>query len=137
MVSHSQRRGVHFCWVPALPGPVGGGAGNENSDLAAVPARDYYSHFSAALRRRWLTSRMKKLKIHSNAGGSWQNIGTSKLRASNALFLLGVKDSVSVWSQRLCFYLEYLLPTESVPCYRGPLTIECPYKLNDFLFNSQ
>ena len=39
-----------------------------------IPARDYYSHFSAALRRRWFTS--------------WQNIVTNKLRAVKDCFSL-------------------------------------------------
>ena len=74
---------AHFCWAPSHDNI----AGNEEADLEIVapanthryigptflPERDYYSHFSAALRNQWLAS--------------WQNIDTNKLRT--------VKNSVS------------------------------------------
>ena len=88
-------KALHFCWVPGTVGVTGNGkAATTHNRIAPTRllARDYYSHFSAALRRRWLTSK--------------QNIGTNKLRA--------VKDSVSP--------LKFLLLTESVPWSHSVVT---------------
>ena len=138
-VLHNRGKSVTFCWVPGHVGV----AGNEQADRAAaaavdnefvspvsLPARDYYAHFSAALRRRWHLS--------------WQATGPNKLRS--------VKNSISVWgtSCRANRYSEVVLArirightkltheylmTQGPPPYCGnclvPLTIchiltECP-----------
>ena len=52
-------KALHFCWVPGTVGVTGNGkAATTHNRIAPTRllARDYYSHFSAALRRRWLTS---------------------------------------------------------------------------------
>ena len=97
-VLHSRGKSVTFC---SVPGHVGV-AGNEQADRAAaaavgnefvspvsLPARDYYAHFSAALRRWWHLS--------------WQTAGPNKLRS--------IKNSISVWgtSCRANRYSEVIL----------------------------
>ena len=61
-VMHNRCKSVTFCCVPGHVG-VAGNEQADRADAAAVdnefvspvsfPARDYYAHFSAALRRRW------------------------------------------------------------------------------------